>query len=134
MPNPFEQMGDGQVVFRPGEGNLQLAALIAAVVGPYRVAHGAKHAVILEADEPRKISSNSPASRHCLFVALFLPLSRSGPLFLTVGQEDTPGDSAGVPVALQPELGHFSAVLLPGEQLYAVSPLACRFVISEVSF
>jgi len=134
MPNPFEELAEGQVVFRPGAGNLQLPALIAAIVGPYRVAHGAKHSVALEAEESKKIASNSPASQHCLFIALFLPLSRSGPLYLTVGQEDTPGDSAGVPVALLPELGRFSAVLLPGEQLYAVSPIACRFVISQVSF
>lgn len=131
-PSPLDRLGSG--TWEPGEGNLQLAALIASIVGPYRVAHGAKHAVVLEPDEPKRVSSNSPASRHCLFVALYLPMSRTGPLFLTVGQEDTPGDSAGIPVALQPELGHFSAVLLPGEQLYAVSPLACRFVISEVSF
>lgn len=133
------QAGRGRVAVDPGEGNLQENALRAAIIGPYRIAHGSKRTVNLQPDEPSRIANLAPAARHCAFVALFLPTSQTGPLNLTVGQEDTQGDSAGVPVALEPRVGpmagiSFSCVLLPGETLYGQSPIPCSLIVSEVYF
>lgn len=123
----------------PGEGNLQMQALIASIVGPFRIAHGSKRTIHLEADEPKRIANIAPAARHCAFVALFLPLSTDGPLAITVGKEDSQGDSAGIPVQLEPRMGagagvSFGCVLLPGETLYGQSPINVSFIVSEVSF
>jgi hypothetical protein len=123
----------------PGEGNLQMQALFAAVIGPYRVAHGSKRTVQLESDEPKRIVNVAPAARHCAYVALFLPQSADGPLYITVGKEDTQGDAAGIPVQLESRLATaagvgFACVLLPGESLYAQSHLNVTFIVSEVSF
>lgn len=139
MLDPLLALGGGELRFKPGEGNLQLALLFASIVGPLRIAHGVKRAVRLEKDEAKKVSNNSSASRHVLYVTLYLPISDENKLLLTVGGEDTPGDNSGLPVELAPRIGleggvGFSAVLLPGETLYAISPLDCSFTVSEVSF
>lgn len=127
-----------RIEMTPGAGNLQEAALRAALVGPFRVAHGLKKTYTLEPDESEVIARNSSASRHCLYVAVYLPPTHPGPVPLIVGSEVTPSSSAGVPVVLEPRVGEagvsFSAVLLPGEDLSAQSPVPATLIVSSVAF
>lgn len=137
LPEPQGQ----RLVMNPGSGNLQEQALRAAIIGPARVAHGNKRPVVLQPGEPARISNVSTVARHCVYVALFLPLSSEGTLEITVGQEDMQGDNSSIPVRLEPRLGpsagiSFGCVLLPGETLYAQSSQDedVSLVISEVYF
>lgn len=124
---------------KPGEGNLQLGAIFAAIAGPYRVAHGIKKAINLTADQTAKVSVMSPASRHCRYVALFLPSNNAGPVTILVGMESQLGSNSGVPVQLLPRVGpsagvSYSAVLLPGNELFAQSATNLRIIVAEVDF
>jgi hypothetical protein len=139
MPGGEDFLRGMRLEMEPGEGNLQLHALFAAIIGPHRIAHGSKRTVRLEADETKRIINIAPAARHCAYIALFLPASANGPLSISVGREDTQGDSAGIPVQLEPRMGatagvSFGCVLLPGESLYAQSAIDVSFILSEVSF
>lgn len=146
MGNPFNIFAEGAPVetrpryeVSPGEGNLQMQAYLAAVVGPQRLAMAAKRTFNLEANETQRIINLSPASRHCSFVGVFLPLSAAGPAPVTLGMENMQGDSAGIPVELHPLLApqagkSFTQVMIPGESLYIQSAIDLTIIVAEVYF
>lgn len=126
---------------KPGEGNLQMQAYFAAIVGPHRIAMGAKRTFNLEQNETQRIANVNPASRHCAFIAVYLPVSSAGPATVSIGSEDMLGDSAGIPVQLFPRIGpaaaiSFAQVLLPGETLFALNTnlLTLNIIVSQVDF
>lgn len=132
------QPGD-QFKIQPGEGNLQIQALIAAVVGPFRLAHSIKKTIALRANIPEKISGISPASRHCRYIAMYLKASNPGPVSIQVGKEPMLGTNSSVSVDLEPRIGPFagisySGVLLPGDEIFAQALADVAIVVAEVDF
>ena len=110
----------------PGEGNLNLKAYIAAVLGPRRVAHGTSKQVkrLLEANSTKLVSAN-PASGQVGFISVSLVGSNPGPLIALFDSQQDVGQNS-VPTVLSNTLGasagvSFEGVLLPGDELYARS-------------
>jgi len=128
----------GRLTMDPGEGNLQEQLLRAAIVGPFRVAHGVKKTRNLQPNEPLVLAEVATPARSCVYVAVFLPFSRPGPVKMTVGCEMQQGSSAGIPVLLETKVGEagvsFSCVLQPGESLVAQSEIEAVVIVSMVAF
>lgn len=116
----------------PGQGNLDVRAYIAAIVGPFRIANGNSKSVILPTDQPVQIISNTKQA--VAFVSLSLPSTVVGPVPIQVSSGSAMG-MTGLSVALMNTQGagagnSFNAVVLPGETLYAqTSPGGAQLVI-----
>lgn len=124
---------------KPGEGNLQIQALIAAVVGPLRMAHGLKRSLLLPGGETALVTGLAPAARHCRFIAMYLPANNPGPVQVKIGMEQMLGTNSALSATLEPQVGvyagvSYSGVLLPGDQLYAQAEADVFVVISETDF
>lgn len=110
----------------PGEGNTNLRAYIAAVLGPRRVAHGARRSFKLETGKAKLVCQNDAREHETVFFECWLAqgttgLGGSGAIVLFSSSEDM-GNAVVVDLA-QVTPGqlnnHFSAVLLPQDELYA---------------
>lgn len=123
----------------PGRGNLSANAYLAARVGPYRVAHGSrKNVPLLVADQAVKIASSPGTSDQAIYVGIGLPPGAAPTIVLFSSSEDTSSSSIPGAMAVAFSVGSgisFSAVLLPGDDLYAWSSVAnVRLVVSQVGF
>ena len=106
----------------PGEGNLNLKAYIAGVVGPKRVAFSAKQVKTLLEANSTKLINNNPQSGQVAFVSVSLvgPSAAATPALFD-SQQDVGQNS--IPSFLSGTLGaasgiSFEAVLLPGDDLF----------------
>lgn len=124
----------------PGRGNLNAKAHQAAVVGPYRLAHGRQTSPTISATSPTRIAKCAGPADQVLFVAAMLPSNNAGPLRFWVGPGNMMGLGSPV-VELVNNPGFlagvsYSAVLLPGDELYlqAAGGANVQIVVSEVSF
>lgn len=124
----------------PGYGNLNMKAREAAILGPYRIAHGQLETLNLDAAEPYRAHSLSTASQeHVAFVAFFLPVDATGPAPVTFSSQSEYGSGSGIPAQLVPLVGHasgasFSCVLLPGDQIFVQSAVDLSVIMSVVYF
>lgn len=109
----------------PGEGNLNLRAVLASIVGPYRVAHGSRTVkqVTQVGATATEIARNAARGKEVIYIEAWLPeqLQASGVWFLFSSSDQT-GENAklilltAVPGQVQ---SRYQAVLLTNEQLYA---------------
>lgn len=110
----------------PGAGNMDIRAYTAAVLGPARAAFGTKSVPTLQEAQPTRIAVNSGSTHQVAFVAVTLsPLDTSGPKLAIFDSQSNPGGSS-MPSVLDRTLGAaaglgYTAVLLPGDELYAQS-------------
>jgi hypothetical protein len=123
-----------------GEGNLNARAYVAAVVGPYRLAHGSQRSLVLAADVPQKIAANPGVngSDQAMFVGVALQPGQL-PVSVLFGASSSMGGASSVPANMDTTIGaaggvSFSQVLLPGEELWVVSPTATALVALTVGF
>lgn len=112
----------------PGDGNTNLRAYIASVVGPRRVAHGARRMYTLRSDRPILIGQNNAAERECVYLqcwvagAALAGLGGAGALVLFADSEDasSTGQLVNLATGFPGQLNNgYSAILLPQDQLYA---------------
>ena len=120
----------------PGEGNLDVRAYIAAVVGPLRITQGQVRVLNLPTDVPVSVLQNP---KQVAYVSLSLPAATPGPTVVLVSQSG--GGINSLSVTLTNTQGpmsgvSFAQVLLPGESLYVqTSPGAAALqVISSVNW
>lgn len=112
------------IMSHPGEGNLDVRAYVAAIVGPHRVAHGAKTRATLRPDRETQLTSSAGQALRVVYTAVSLPADVAGPLVAMFSNGGAIGPQTSVPCRLLNTLGahagnSYSAVLLPGEDLYA---------------
>ena len=117
-------MGDGDIIeVRSGSGLLDARALWASIVGPQRLALGARKVARLVNTTPVEIYKNLGASKAYAFVGVALPFNTvANPLNVVFGRDDSQlGFNSGLPVQLTPNQinFNFTQLLLPGEQLFA---------------
>jgi hypothetical protein len=136
----------------PGEGNLNVRAYLAAIVGPRRVAHGQRFKRNLQVTQPVQVAKNSSRNSEAFFVSAWLPEADGLPpgvgYVVAFSSSETTGDTADV-VTLGTVPGqainHYSAVLLPDDQLYAsvvartdgaalAAGLVVPLIVSQVAF
>lgn len=108
----------------PGEGNLNLRAIVASIVGPYRVAHGSRTVkqVARIGAAATQIAQNAGRNKEVVYIEAWLPtqLQALGVQFLFSSSDQT-GENAklvlltATPGQLQ---NRYQAVLLVNEQLY----------------
>lgn len=112
----------------PGEGNTNLRAYIAAVLGPRRVAHGARRSFKLQKGKAILVCQNDAREHETVFFECWLAqgttgLGGSGAIVLFSSSEDMGNavvvDLAQAGAAPGQLSNHFSAVLLPQDELYA---------------
>ena len=124
-----------------GEGNLNARAYVAALVGPYRLAHGSQKPLVLEPNQSMKVVSNPgiAGNDQAMFVGVALQPGQA-PVSVLFGPSDQLGPTSSVPanmpasaVAMLGGIG-FSAVLLPGDELWVQSPTATQLVAFTVGF
>lgn len=110
----------------PGEGNTNLRAYLAAVLGPRRVAHGARRAFRLSNTRPTSIGQNNAREHETVYLQCWIPpaalvgLPGGGAILLFSSSEDM-GNAVAVNLvtAFPGQVNnHFSAVLLPQEELF----------------
>lgn len=135
----------------PGEGNLNLRAYIASVLGPKRAAHGARSEKQVRFDRGTLIAKNAPGGKQhqCLYVQCWMPGKKVGDLidqtsgFFRFSSDENMGATSVMVQVFPNELFTYSAVLLPNEQLYAQAlqsfsppffPNALPLIISTVAF
>lgn len=132
----------------PGEGNLRPRAYVASLLGPRRIAHGARKVFRLEPDALRLVAQNAVRSGpECLFVAIWLPVQVQGGRQLVVSSDENGGESAYLAQLSAGSGGsigtRFEAVLLPNEELHVSAgpalgsvgnATAFSVVVSTVSF
>ncbi len=130
-----------KIEIEPGEGNLNARAYVAALVGPYRLAHGSQKPLVLEPDQPMKVVSNPgvAGTDQAMFVGVALQPGQA-PVNVLFGPSNQLGPTSSVPaelpvsaVAMLGGIG-FSAVLLPGDELWVQSPVATQIVAFTVGF
>lgn len=124
-----------------GKGNLNARAYMAAVIGPYRLAHGGQRALVLQPNEPQKIAANPgvAGSEQAMFIGVALQRGQT-PVTVLFAPNDQMGTSSNVPanmstaaIAMLGGIG-FSAVLLPGEELWVQSDTLTSLVAFTVGF
>lgn len=111
----------------PGEGNLNLRAYIAAVVGPLRVPHGQRTTKQLQLLQAVQVAKNSSPGKEAFFVSAWLPAIATLPAGVGLVIGFTSSESAGasadrvtlLPVIPDQRANRYNAVILPSEQLYA---------------
>jgi hypothetical protein len=111
----------------PGRGNLNIRAYIASVVGPRRVAHGQKIKLDLVTQMPTKILGNTGVQANqgvCAYVAVALLASDAVVREAMFSSGEMVGANTAIPSVMVNTMGpgagnSFSAVLLPGDTLYA---------------
>lgn len=104
----------------PGEGNLDARALVAAILGPMRLAHGSRKTHVLPSNQPIQVVKNSKAAP--CYVGVSLDPAVAGPLVVLVSGTPSSGMNS-VPITLTNTHGPYSgvsygAVVLPSEELY----------------
>lgn len=110
----------------PGEGNTNLRAYIAAVLGPRRIAHGARRAFKLTKGKAVLVCQNDAPERETVFFECWLQQGTTGlgggGAFILFSSSEDMGNAVIVDLAqaMPGQLNnHFSAVLLPQDELYA---------------
>src|SRR5205814_1810265 len=114
-------------------------AYLAARVGPYRVAHGSRSNVpLLNANQAVKIASSPGTSEQAIYVGVGLPPGAAPVIVSFSSSEDTTNTAIPGAMAVAFSVGSgvsFSAVLIPGDDLYAWSATpGVRLVVSQVGF
>lgn len=126
----------------PGAGNLRLDVFFASMIGPNRVAHGAKKNFSMASGVGQRIAVTTGASgsNAVSFVRVYLAARQNGPVPVVFGKSETQG-TADIPVNLvgsfpagQEVSRFFDAVLLPGEELYATTQGDASLLVSQVWF
>lgn len=107
-------------VANPGGGNLDARALVAAILGPMRLAHGSCKTFPLATNQPVQVAKNSRAAP--CYVGVSLDAATAGPLVVLVSGTPSVGLN-GIPITLTNTHGPYSgvsygAVVLPSEELY----------------
>jgi hypothetical protein len=105
----------------PGEGNLNLRAYLASVVGPRRLAHGQRKVTQVPVGSPVLLFGNR-AQIEVSYVEVWLPQSSilalpGGGAYLGFASGESLGQSA-VQILLN-ATQRFSSVLLPSDQVHA---------------
>ena len=130
-----------RIVIEAGKGNLNARAYVAAVVGPYRLAHGGQRALVLTAGQAEKIAANPgvAGTDQPMFIGVALQAGKA-PVTVLFGPNSEMGNSSNVPanmslpaVAMLGGIG-FSCILLPGEELWVQSPSDTSLVAFTVGF
>jgi hypothetical protein len=123
-----------------GKGNLNARAYVAAVLGPYRLAMGGQRSLVLTANEPQKIAANPgvAGTDQAMFIGVALQPGQV-PVSVLFGPSDQMGGGSSVPANMATTIGaiggvSFAQVLLPGEELWAVSPTNTSLVAFTVGF
>jgi hypothetical protein len=107
--------------FDPGEGNLNLRAYFAAVVGPKRATHGQRAIRRVPLLDSAQLAKNA-AEQQAMYVEVWLAKQYVGAgLRVLFSSSEGMGESANLVtlVAAPGETDRYRAVLLPNEQLYA---------------
>lgn len=120
----------------PGEGNLNLRAYIASLVGPRRVAYGQRRVYQVPAAQSVQIIKGVTGRQvEAVYVEAWLPDSVPGPVnFRFASQQDAIGET-GVLVQLSnlpavPQV-KYAAVVLPGENLYVQLAVSAGFPAAD---
>jgi hypothetical protein len=123
-----------------GRGNLNAKAYVAAVVGPYRLAHGSQKSLVLTAGTPMLVAKNPgvAGTDQAMFVGVALQPGNA-PVTVLFGPGDQLGNSSNVPAKMDTAVAQlggisFSSVLLPGDELWVVSDVATSLVSFSVGF
>lgn len=112
----------------PGEGNLNLRAYIASLVGPRRVAHGARRTYVLTPGQAVQIGANNARDKEAVYLECWVPFSALVALGIGTGAlvlfSDSENTGSGVLVNLSTvfpgqQNSRYSAVLLPDDVLFA---------------
>lgn len=105
----------------PGEGNLNLRAYVAALVGPRRIAHGRRTVYQLNATNGQLLVKHPGRGVECFYVEVWLPQQTAGVVnVLFSADQDAIGETGDlVQLFNGPPPKRYSAVILPGENLYA---------------
>lgn len=126
----------------PGAGNLRMDLFFASIIGPARVAHGAKKVFALPQGQGKAIATNTGAggALPVCFVRVYLAANQTGPVPVLFGTSETLGTSSipvnliGTGAAGQEVSRYFDATLLPGEELYATASANVSVVVAQVWF
>jgi hypothetical protein len=108
----------------PGQGNLDVKAYFAAVVGPLRAVFGKNTSPTLSEGEVAQLVRNAGVADQWAYVTVVLPGNLAGPKVGMFSNDRSNGFNTALPVTLQRTMGAaggncFAAVLAPGEMLYA---------------
>jgi hypothetical protein len=112
------------VTTEPGSGNLSAKPYFASLVGPRRVAAGARKSFTLNNEGSVQLVSNTGTGKGVCFVSVTL-VPGIAPTLVLFGSNETPSDSDGIPEVLSTAstgVLRFQAVLNPGEMLFASLP------------
>ena len=126
-----------------GRGLLDARALWASIVGPQRLAMGAKQSVVLSSTKATKIGDNIAAADAYVLIGV-RAVDHGTPTIVLFSKDDSIGVGSGFPVVITGAGasfvdGGFTQLLLPGEQLFAqLSPefggADARVTVSQVTF
>lgn len=103
----------------PGEGNLNLRAIVASLLGPRRIAHGRRRVVQVPPVQATQIAQNKAKNQQALYVEVWLPNQLLGVgARILFSSSDSTGETAVLRLFATEE-DRYQVVLLPQEQLYA---------------
>lgn len=124
----------------PGLGELNVRVRVAAVIGPMRVVHGARAVKTVEGTKAIKIAAGVTGDgnrNEVIFVQVSLQKGAPSPTQVLFSSSESVGQN-DIPFTFDSAVGTynvFTAVLLPGEQLYAQAAgnVKVRLVVSAVT-
>jgi len=124
----------------PGEGNLNIRAYLASVVGPKRVAHGTRSVVRVPTANSEELAKNPSKNHQVYYIEVWLP-AQAGAVGARVlfSSSESMGES-GVLITFNPPAApgqlndRYRAVLLPTDHLYAqvISDAGGQPVVGQV--
>jgi len=114
----LEMLGD----LLPGRGNLDLRMLFASIIGPRRLAFGAKSTIKVSEQTPTLIARNNQGT-HPWFVAVSLSIDIAGPIKILFSNGPVLDKGSAIPILLTNNTGQsgstFETTLGPGDELFA---------------
>lgn len=123
----------------PGQGNLDIRFLIASLVGPLRVAHGAKYTKQVEDQTPTLLANNC-AGTHPWYIQVSLPFDNPGPVTFMFSNGAPLDQTNSIAIQLDNNVGQagstYRCVLGPKDELYAQAPGTggVKVSVSQVMF
>lgn len=108
----------------PGEGNLNIRAYLASVLGPRRVAHGTRSIVRVPTGNSEELAKNPSQQHQAYYVEVWTPPQVTAGVRMLFSSSESMGEN-GVLVVLGvgtypfSDLNKYKAVLLPSDHLYA---------------
>lgn len=109
----------------PGTGETNIRALLASLIGPFRVAHGTHQSYRLQRGTPVLVGGNKSNAGQAAYCAFALRQGQGGVnAAVLFNSSSSMGAATTVPTVLAEAMGPtvffaFSAILLPNDQIYA---------------